>query len=343
MKKIILLLLIPLFSLAQLRKNPVELKTDLDFTHISKFVFPSKWKDFKRTKVVSYDEKNYNIGVSYSLKEGKKNTTVSIYIYPSDASNENLREQFLSFREVINTNAQNHSKLNPEFVKLNSEHYIISGIRSTFDYDILIPDFFKGQKIQKNKSIISIYDCGIFNVKFRMTSDALQESQLKMYENNFTEDFNISSLAERYPFDNDTKINLIISKTAQRDSLMIKSIITEAEAKKAWLTKNKSEKEFPTGINDFEIDSHVFALEELVKFYETNKNKWEASKETIKFLDEITKIVKENKTKDFIYEKTEGIIIYPDGENNINSYIDFKNKNNISEASKELMYKIAYQ
>jgi uncharacterized phage-like protein YoqJ len=49
------------------------------------------------------------------------------------------------------------------------------------------------------------------------------------------------------------------------------------------------------------------------------------------------------KIKDFIYDRTEGVVIYDEGEKNKSDYFDFKLKNNINEALKELMYKIYYE
>ncbi len=328
-----------------MREKPVLFSHKGDYIHVfSKFSFPESWRGFNREELVSYDQKNYNIGSTYLLKEGKKIVAkINIYIYPSEATNENLREQFNAFKIVVNRNATNAPNLIPEFVKLKSDKIVVSGIRSSFDYNIMIPDFFKGQKEQKNSSMFSLYDCGLWNIKFRMTSEKYDATKLKEFEQSFVNSFKLLEIADNNAFDNKTKVNIVISKTAQRDSLMLKSIITEAEAKKEWLSKNKSINELSSGVNDFDIEASVYALEELVKFYETNKDKWTATDETKQYLEEISRIVKSNKIKDFVYDRTEGVVIYDEGEKNKSDYYDFKLKSDINEATKELMYKIYYE
>ena len=345
MHKLLFFLIIPLLSFSQMREKPVLFPHKGDYIHVfSKFSFPESWRGFNREELVSYDQKNYNIGSTYLLKEGKKIVAkINIYIYPSEATNENLREQFNAFKIVVNRNATNAPNLIPEFVKLKSDKIVVSGIRSSFDYNIMIPDFFKGQKEQKNSSMFSLYDCGLWNIKFRMTSEKYDATKLKEFEQSFVNSFKLLEIADNNAFDNKTKVNIVISKTAQRDSLMLKSIITEAEAKKEWLSKNKSINELSSGVNDFDIEASVYALEELVKFYETNKDKWTATDETKQYLEEISRIVKSNKIKDFVYDRTEGVVIYDEGEKNKSDYYDFKLKSDINEATKELMYKIYYE
>lgn len=345
MYKILLFFIIPFLSFSQMREKPLLFSHKGEYVHVySKFSFPENWRGFNREELVSFDQKNYNIGSTYLLKEGKKNVAkINIYIYPSEATNENLREQFNAFKIVVNRNATNNPSLTPEFVKLKNDKVVVSGIKCIFDYNLMIPDFFKGEKEQKNKSLFSLYDCGAWNIKFRMTSETYDATKLKEFEQSFVNSFKLLEITENNIFGNKTKVNIVISKTAQRDSLMLKSIIAEAEAKKAWLSKNKSINELSTGINDFEIEAHVFALEEMMKFYEENKNKWEATNETKQYLEEISRILKAGKTKDFIYERTEGVINYSEGEKNKDSYFDFKLKNDINEPAKEILYKIYYE
>ena len=345
MYKFLLFFIIPFLSFSQMREKPLLFSHKGEYIHtFSKFAFPDYWQGFNREELVSYDQKNYNIGSTYLLKDGKKLVAkINIYIYPSEATNENLREQFNAFKIAVNRNATNAPNLIPEFLKLENEKVAVSGIRSVFDYNLMIPDFFKGQKEQKNTSLFSLYDCGVWNIKFRMTSEKLDASKLKDFEQSFVNSFKLLEVAKNNAFDDKTKVNIVISKTAQRDSLMLKSIITEAEAKKEWLSKNKSINELSSGINDFNIEASIYALDELVKFYEANKNKWTATDETKQYLEEISRIVKANKTKDFIYDRTEGVVIYDEGEKNKSDYFDFKLKNNINEALKELMYKIYYE
>lgn len=341
-KLLFLFILIYNFCSSQQRNQPVEIKTSSDYTHTTGVIFPKEWNGFKRDRLVSYDTKNYNVGVTYYFKANKKITNISIYIYPAEVSNENLRDQFLSFKEVVNRNATNHPEISPEFVKLKSEKVIVNGLKSYFDYNIIVPDFMKGQKDQNNKSLFSVYDCGKWNVKFRISVENGDFERVKQLENAVMASFEPIKIAEKYQLEGGKNAEILISKTAQRDSLMLKSTIEEAEAKKEWLNANKSAEELSAGFSDFEIESYISAIQQKLKFYNDNKDKIIGNEKTKIYFESLQKIIENGFLKDFIYSQTFGVIIYPDGENRKNLYSDFIKQNNIPEDIIELMYRIYY-
>ncbi|TDX86240.1 hypothetical protein [Epilithonimonas xixisoli] len=341
-KFLFLLVLIYNFCFSQQRNQPLEIKSNTDFTHKTGVKFPKEWNGFKRDRLVSYDTNNYNIGATYYFKANKKVTNISIYIYPAEVSNENLRDQFLSFKTIVNRNATNHPEISPEFVILKSEKVIVNGVKSYFDYNIIVPDFMKGQKDQNNKSLFSVYDCGKWNVKFRVSVENGDFERVKQLENALMVSFEPIIIAEKYLLESGENAKILVSKTAQRDSLMLKSTIEEAETKKEWLNTNKSVAELSSGFSDFEIESSIDAIQQKLKFYNENKDKITGSEETKKYFDNLQKIIDNGFLKDFIYSQTFGVVIYPEGENRKSLFNDFINQNNIPEDIIELMYKIYY-
>ncbi len=341
-KFIFLFIVLYNFCFSQQRNQPLEIKSNTGFTHKTGVIFPKEWNGFKRDRLVSYDKNNDNVGATYYFKANKKITNISIYIYPADVSNENLRDQFLSFKTIVNRNATNHPEISPEFVKLKSEKVIVNGLKSYFDYNIIVPDFMKGQKDQNNKSLFSVYDCGKWNVKFRVSVENGDFERVKQLENTLMASFDPVKIAEKNAIESGKNAEILISKTAQRDSLMLKSTIEEAEVKKEWLNTNKSIAELSTGFSDFEIESYIDAIQHKLRFYNENKDKVTGSEATKNYFENLQKIVDNGFLKDFIYSQTFGIVIYPDGENRKNLYSDFIKQNNIPENIIELMYKIYY-
>ncbi|MBV6880099.1 hypothetical protein NG800_007490 [Epilithonimonas ginsengisoli] len=341
-KFLLLFILIYNFCLSQQRDQPLEIKSNADFIHKTGVIFPKEWNGLKRDRLVSYDKNNDNVGATYYFKANKKVTNISIYIYPAEVSNENLRDQFLSFKTVVNRNATNQPDISPEFVKLKSEKVVINGLKSYFDYNIIVPDFMKGQKEQKNKSFFSVYDCGKWNVKFRISVEDGDFDRVKQLEKALIAYFEPVKIAEKYQIESGKNAEILISKTAQRDSLMLKSTIEESEAKKEWLNTNKSAAELSAGFSDFEIESHVSAIQHKLKFYNEKKDKIAGSEETKKYFENLQKIYDNGYLKDFIYSQTFGVVIYPDGENRKNLYSDFVKQNNIPQDIIELMYRIYY-
>ena len=331
------------FFLSQVRKQPLEIKLKTDFTHsFTKTIFPETLLGYKRKYLVSYDEKNYNIGSSYELKVGKKLSVISVYIYPAEVSNENLREQYGAFTVAIDRKSQNKPVLKPEMVQLQSDNAIVNGIMTVFPYQTLEPDFFKGVKTQNNQSLLSVYDAGKWNIKFRVTSEFEDTDRLRALEKSLVEYFKPMAIAESFSLKNSGSPNIVISQTAQRDSLMLKSTIVEAEAKKNWLGENKKDKELMMGLSDFEIDSHVFSLTEKLKFYQENKDKLKETELTKKYFDNLQLIVDNGFLKDYIYKKNFGVVIYQEGESRRVLYNEFLLKHEIPEEVDEMLYKIYF-
>lgn len=343
MKKFLfLIVLICNFCYSQQRNNPVVIKSKADFTHKTGVVFPKEWNAYKRDKLISYDVNNYNLGATYYLKANKKVTNISVYIYPAEVSNDDLREQFLSFKTVAKNNAINDPEVLPEFVKLKSDKVIVNGIKSYFDYHLIIPDFMKGEKEQKNKSLFSVYACGNWNIKFRISTEDGDFDKIKELESDLIAYFEPTGIAERNLLESGKDSKILISQMAQRDSLMLKASIEEALAKKEWLSNHKTIAELSAGFNDFEIESHIEAIQHKLRFYNENKDKLKGNNETISYFENLQKIIDNGFLKDFIYSQTFGVVIYPDGENRKISYSDFIKQNNIPENIIELMYRIYY-
>ncbi|MGV8914277.1 MAG: hypothetical protein ACOH1X_02385 [Kaistella sp.] len=340
---IVIFLLCSGFFPGQNRNGSTEIKSKTDYTHQkSKVVFPQTLLGFTRERLVAYSENFSDIGATYKLKIGKKLTTMSIYVYPADVSNENLREQFLSFNTVVNRNGLQEQVLKPEFIKIPSEKVIINGIKTVFDYNLMMPDFMKGQKEQINKSLFSVYDCGKWNIKFRITSESYDEARLEDVEKLLLVAFNPLKIAEENKLPESDAPNIVISKTAQRDSLMLQSTIVEAQAKIKWLGENKPAAELLTGLSDFELASHEFAIGEKLKFYAENKGKLDSSPDTDFYFTNLQNITDNGYLKDFIYDQTYGVVIYSEGESRKQKYLDYLKTYNITEEFREMMYKIYY-
>ncbi|MBW8361821.1 MAG: hypothetical protein K0M56_06480 [Kaistella sp.] len=321
--------------------EPVEIQSSTDYIHQkTKVVFPKTLHGFKRSRVVVYDQNRSNVGSSYKMKIDKKLTTVSVYLYPAEVSNDNLRDQFLAFNIAVNRNATNEQALKPELVKINSGTVILNGIITVFDYNLIVPDFMKGQKEQSNKSLFSLYDCGKWNIKIRITSENQNQEKLLQLEKLFLASFNPTKIAEDHRITGRKRPNIIISKTAQSDSLLLKSTIAEANAKIDWLDKNKSAAELSTGLSDFEMESQEFAIAEKIKFYKENKDKLSGSPETTAYFEDLQKIIDNGHLKDLIWTLTGGVVDFPEGAARKHRYDEFVKQNNIARKVEEIMYRV---
>lgn len=322
-----------------------DINTDDDYTHkLTKTIFPKLWNGYVRAQLKSYDKHQTNVGASY-VKQVSKNSrnTITVYVYPNDADNLDFRNEFLSFQEIIYKNSNGAAEVKPAFGKISDEEVTVNFISTIFKNSVAKPDFFKGVKYIEKNSYLATYECGDMNFKIRISSDEMPDSEMiemaKRAENYF-QPLEIAKIRQ-LPIENDPDI--IISQTAQRDSLMMHATMEAALAKIHWLKKNISEKERKTGFSPMNIDAEVFEIEEMLKYYNGNREKWECTDETKKYFGELSRIVSGNMTKDFLYYKYDGVIDYPEGESRKEFFTDFRIKQDINEPTRELMYVLFYK
>lgn len=338
------LLFITVFS--QQRKKPIDLAIKGDFTHAAtSVVFPTLWSGFQRVEISSYDLQNKHISVSYVQQKDKKTkTTLTLYLYPGRSiDNQILRDQFSSYEYALNQNSNKGTHLPPSFGSLTNDQVKVNYIYSIFDHSMGELNFFKGVKYTEKKSLLSIYECGGWNFKIRVSSDDMTKEQLAELKDKTENYFGVLSIASKRPLPIDKTPDIILSPLVKRDSMMIQATITAAQSKINWLGKNMEKKELLTGFNDMNIESEVYAIEKMLDFYKAHEKDWPLHHNTKKYFDEMLRIADNGRIKDHIYYKYNGVINYDEGAAKKDDYIQFRIDKNISEDTSELFYKIHYR
>ncbi|WP_390452894.1 hypothetical protein [Chryseobacterium sp. Alg-005] len=333
-------------ALSQNRKQAIDLKIKNDYTHVwTKTLFPTLWSGFQREAVFSYDLKNKHIAVSYVQQISKKSKTViNIYLYPKEmVDNQLLRDEFYSYDYVLNQNSNKNIELKPLFGNLSNDSLRVNYIYTVFNNSMGQSDFFKGVKYVNKNSLLSIYECGGWGFKIRISSDEMTEGQLKELKNKAEQYFNVLQIASIKTLPKYDAPGILLSPVVKRDSMMIKAISEAARAKIDWMARNLDRKDFLTGFNDVNIDSEVYSLQKMLEYYKIHEKDGEMTDDTKKYFAEMIRISESDRLKDHIYEKYHGIINYPEGESRKADYIQFKIDKNISENTNEIFYKIFYE
>lgn len=348
MNKNLLLFFFFIFSLffSQNRKQPVDLKIKGDYTHAAtKTNFPELWSGFQREAVISYDMKNSHVGVSYIQQTSKKSRTVlTIYLYPKKyIDNQILRDEFYSYDYALNQNSNNNVEIKPSFGNISNNDLKVSYIYSVFKNAMGQSDFFNGVKYVNKNSLLSIYECGGWTFKIRVSSDEMTDDQLKELKDKVENYFGVLNVASVKTLPIDTVPDIVLSASVKRDSMMMHAASEAAKAKIVYLSQNLEKKEVLTGFNDMKIDSEIYSIEKMIEYYKTHEKNWPINSDTKKYFDEMTRIAENGRLKDHIYEKYHGLIDYPDGESRKADYIQFKIDKNISEDTNEIFYKIFYK
>jgi hypothetical protein len=346
--KKILLVIFAFYSFlifSQKRNKPVDLQIKGDYTHLpTSAVFPSLWSGFQREAIFSYDLQNKHVVISYVQQSSKKSKTVlTLYVYPKKSvDNQLLRDEFSVYETVLNQNSNKGVDLKPMFGSTANDKVKVNYIYSIFDHAMGESDFFKGVKYIDKKSLLSIYECGGWGFKIRVSSDEMTSDQLADLKTKAETYFGLLDIASKKPLPISHTPDIILSPTIKRDSMMINAVITAAQAKIKWLGENSEKKELLTGFNDMNIYSEIFATEKMIEFYKDHEKDWPMHEDTKKYFAEIIKIADNGKIKDYLYDKYNRLIHYDEGEAKKDEYLQFKTDKNITENTNEVLYKIFY-
>ncbi len=325
LKIISLFLFISNCGYSQLRNTPKKLKFKDEFIHSeTKTEFPKNIDDYNLIDAYSFDKKDENIGVTYE----KENSKISIYIYPNNVGNEGrLRNEFLSVYSVI-FNKDNDVK-NLKIIHHVGEKFTCNGIRGI------------SKDSNNQNSLLTIFECGTWMYKIRITSNELENQNLIDLEEKIVTKIEPSRLTGLKLFNLQGAISF--SKESVKDSTMLVSTMAYTYKKFEWLIKNLKEEEKYSGFQDLYIDMHKDALKQFVLF--EHKHKYSSKVETKEYLKNLNKIIDSPFLNEFLMEQYNMILIVPEDiildyekyhkwkkENNFNFELNL----NLSEARYEL-------
>lgn len=311
LKILILFIFVSNYGYTQLRSSPKKLKFKDEFIHSeTKTEFPKNLDDYILIDAYSFDKKDENVGVTYE----KENTKISIYIYPDKIGNEGrLRNEFLSAYSVIFNNDTDVKNL--KIIHQIGEKYTCNGIRGI-------------SKDSKNEnSLLTIFECGTWMYKIRITSSELNNENLIDLETKILGKIEPSRLTGIKLFK--LKGAVSFSNTAMKDSTMLVSTMAYSFKKFEWLIKNLEEREKYSGFQDLYIDMHKEALKQFV-LYE-HKHKYSSSEETKEYLKSLNKIIDSPYLNEFLMEQYKMTLIIPNEIIlNFEEYRKWKSENNFN-------------
>lgn len=294
-----LFLLGGLFVNGQYRTSPKKIKVKGDYLHNStNSVFPEKFETYSRQSMYFFNKENSNIGVVYENQNNSKITTISIYVYPAgnEGSESRLRHEYLKSIQEI-TNSLNKSYLANQFPVRYEGEYISNGFKAI------------SNKTQTEHNNLTLYECGTWFLKIRLTTNGLDSTQIAQIESKILEKYNPSDLTKLKPLI--TKSNIYFAKPAFADSLMLGSVMGSALKKIEWANKNLKENEKASGFPDIYLDMQIESFKELLMF--KNKNNFKRKSEaTEKYLEQVALIVNSGFLPEFIMKQFDMILIVPE-------------------------------
>lgn len=258
--------------------------------------FPTKIEDFTRTTVISFDNSKENIGVSYSNQNSNEKTTFSIFIYPSGNGVEGLlRSEFLNSLRAITFINKPGNIIKKYPIEYKKDGYIVNGFKARINDN-------------NNKSDLLVYQCGLWFLKIRVSTQSLDSLKITNLEKKITDIYNPSLFVRQAPLN--IKADIHFGSAAFRDSLMLGCVMGSALKKVEWAIDNVDSLERISGFPDIYLELQRASLLEFVKF-EKDHPTMSRSQSTIDYLDQLESIINSGFLNEFIMQQFDMLLKVP--------------------------------
>lgn len=325
----VFIILIGLICRAQELTEPKEIEFKDGYEHkYSNTKFPQTLENgFVLTKIYAFDKKKKNIGATYEKKTDPAGK-ITIYIYPAEDGTENrLRSEYLSSMQSVSNLTDNG---------LGAKQYPVKFSGNKFDCNGFKADF----KSEKDKfSSLSLYECGTWFFKFRLTTKEKDSVEVAELENSLLKRFDPSHLTEQKPLNK--KAEIYFAKVAFQDSILLGSAMGSAFKKTEWVMENVPERERASGFPGHYLGMQLASFNEFAAF--EKKHDYKKSKYTQNYLNQISSLINSGFLDEFIMKEFSMVMILPKNhEFDFDGYELWKSNNEITIDLDQLFYVISF-
>lgn len=326
----IFIILIGLNCQAQELTNPKKIRFKNSFEHkFSETEFPQTLENgFELTEVYAFDKKKKNIGATYEKKSDPKGK-LNIYIYPAeDGTEDRLRSEYLTSMQSVANFTDNRLGATQYPVKFSGKDYDCNGFKAEFKFNT-----------QENSSI-SVYECGTWFFKLRLTTKEKDSTQISNLENKILETFDPSHLTEQNKLN--PKANIYFAKVAFQDSILLGSAMGSAYKKLEWVMNNVPESERASGFPGHYLEMQLASFNEFIAF--DKKYDYKKSEYTQDYLNQLNSLIDSGFLDEFIMKAFSMVmIVHENHEFDFDGFEKWKAKNKITINLNELFYVIAFR
>ena len=330
----VILLLTSQAAFAQSTGSPRVLPVKGTYTHAqTETEFPKSLVGYERRGLYSFDRNKSNIGATYKSQKGE--TIVSVYLYPAgEGSEDRLKNEYLAALQEIATSTRKGITANQGLTSHKKDGYKVNGIRAAVT-DVKT----------NSKSHISVFECGKWFFKLRITSEVLDSTGISNLEGEILDEFTPTELVKQDPFD--SKASVYFAPAAFADSLMLVSAMGGAFKKVQWALENVDSLERSAGFPGLYLELHVESLKEFARQEQVKhevRRKWARTQRTTEYLSELNEIIESGYLREFIMEQYVMIMIVPENVKlDFESYQQWKLTHPIRINLNERFYVISYK
>jgi hypothetical protein len=319
---------LPLFG--QIVANPRLIKVKGDYIHRpTRMIFPLQLDKYERTDINAFNKDRTDICVSYS--DNLDRTKISLYVYPADNGYEGrLRKEYFKSMQSIANFSNNGIHANQSLVRHEGEKYICNGVEAILAEDGSPHD------------VLQLFECGRWFFKIRVTTNELDSVQLMTLLQTIKTQNDPTKLTEFDPLD--SLANVIFSRSAFGDSLLLGSSMGSAFKKIEWSLANVKLNERASGFPDIYLNMQIESLKAFISFQSrVDVHISKVSDYTKKYLSDLNQISNAGFLAEFIMDELDYLLIIPnDQPYRISEYLEWKKDKNLSIDFKERFSTVVY-
>lgn len=249
---------------------------------------PTKIEDFTRTTIIAFDNSKENIGVSYSNQNSNGKTTFTIFIYPSENGVEGvLRSEFLNSLKSITFINKPGNIIKKYPIEYKKDGYTVNGFKARINDN-------------NNKSDLLVYQCGLWFLKIRVSTQNLDSLEMVALETDIANIYSPAIFVKQAPLN--IKADIRFGKAAFTDSLMLGCVMGGALKKVEWAIENVDSLERISGFPDIYLDLHKASLLEFAKFAKDHPT-MSRSQSTVDYLAQLNSIIDGGLLNEFIMKQ----------------------------------------
>lgn len=294
MKKLLLLFALALLFGQLQAQSPKKIRTKGDYVHApSKAVFPVQLGDYRRDGLYAYDKKKENVGGEYESAD--KRTLLSVYVYPAGIGhNRRIHDEYSELMQEL-ANIYGGIDAISNAVSYQKDGYKINGLKSVF-------------KIKGRNESLTLYECGRWWFKMRITSSDLDTSQMSQLERTAMDSFVPTNFVKNDPLKVGYEVH--VAPAAIHDSLLLGCVLGAIIGELDWIRENVDSLEKLSGYPSLYLEAHMASVEGFVQvgndFPETL-----GGAEIHHQLEQLNKIIDNGFLEEYLLDQYFGWLIIP--------------------------------
>jgi hypothetical protein len=294
MRKLLLLFAAALI-LGQLQaQSPKKIRAKGDYVHSStNAVFPLQLGDYHRETLYAFDKKKENIGGVY--ESSNKQSQLSVYLYPAgNGYDSRIHDEYSSLmQELADIHGGIHAFSNA--VLYQNDGLKINGLKSVFT-------------LSGNNESLTLYECGKWWFKIRITSSDLDTCQMSQLEQTVMDYFVPTNYVKNDPLS--IKFDVHVAPAAIDDSLMLCCELGAIFGELQWIIDNVDSLERISGFPSLYLEAHMAAVEGFVKA-EKDHPELNGGEEIHHQLEQYNKIIENGFLEEYLFDQYFGWLIIP--------------------------------